>query len=131
MRYSDLMKLPHSFNAGQGPPQPKLQALLAVCKEWQALWQPRCGRSLTSQRAGVPEGADLWVREAGEQRDHRVHHVLVVDDAVLALPDQHPDELAEVGAELLPLRPGHGQGIIATVLQSNRRKRSSVKGLLI
>lgn len=85
--------------------------------------------SLTSQRAGVPEGPDLRVGEAGEQRDHRVHHVLVVDDAVLALPDQHPDELAEVGAELLPLRPRHGQGIITTVLQNNRRKRSSIKGL--
>lgn len=92
-------------------------------------YRPCCGSSLTSQRAGVPEGADLRVGEAGEQRDHRVHHVLVVDDAVLALPDQHPDELAEVGAELLPLRPRHGQGVITTVLQNNTRKKLSITGL--
>ena len=64
----------------------------------------------------MPEGSDLRVRQAGEQRDDRVHHVLVVDDAVLALPDQNPDELAEVVAELLPQRTRHGEGVVTAVL---------------
>lgn len=71
---------------------------------------------LTCQRAGVSEGSDLWVWESSEQRNDRVHHVFIVDDAVLALTDQDADELTEVVAKLLPQRTRNGQGVIATVL---------------
>lgn len=83
---------------------------------------------LTCKCAGVPEGSDLGVRQASEQRDDRVHHVLVVDDAVLALPHQHADELAEAGLELLPLRPSHGQGVVAAVLEKAQEKASGCSG---
>lgn len=65
----------------------------------------------------MSEGSHLGVGEAGEERDDRVHHVLVVDDAVLTLADQDGDELAEVVAELLPHGAGHRQRVVAAVLQ--------------
>ena len=65
----------------------------------------------------MTEGAHLRVGEPGEEGDDAVHHVLVVDDAVLALAHQHHDEVAEVDAELLPLRPGHDQWVVATLLK--------------
>lgn len=68
----------------------------------------------------MSEGSHLGVGEAGEERDHRVHHVLVVDDAVLTLADQDGDKLAEVVAELLPHGAGHGQRVVAAVLQGER-----------
>lgn len=55
----------------------------------------RSPRSPTCQGAGVSERSDLWVGQAGEERDDRVHHVLIIDDAVLALPDQDRDELTQ------------------------------------
>lgn len=58
----------------------------------------------------------MRVRQPGEEGDHRVHHVLVVDDAVLTLANQNANKLAEVVAELLPHRPGHGERIISAVL---------------
>lgn len=64
----------------------------------------------------MSEGPDLRVGQTREQRDDSVHHVLVVDDAVLTLSDQDTDELAEVVAKLLPQWTGYGQGVIATVL---------------
>lgn len=64
----------------------------------------------------MSECSHLRIREAGEERDDCVHHVLVVDDAVLTLADQNTDELAEVVAELLPHGPRHGERIIPTVL---------------
>lgn len=64
----------------------------------------------------MSEGSDLRVRQPGEEGDHCVHHVLIVDDAVLTLADQNADELTEVVAELFPHRPWHGKRIIATVL---------------
>ncbi|TNN62085.1 hypothetical protein EYF80_027677 [Liparis tanakae] len=78
---------------------------------------------LTCQRGGVSEGSHLGVRQPGEEGDHRVHHVLVVDDAVLALADQDADELAEVVAELLPQGPRHGEGVVAAVLWAGTRER--------
>ena len=71
----------------------------------------------TCQCAGVSEGSNLRVGQAREQGDDVVHHVLVVDDAVLALPNQHLDKLAEVGAELLPHWPTHDQRVVAALLQ--------------
>ena len=69
----------------------------------------------------MSEGSHLRVREPREEGDHRVHHVLVVDDAVLTLTNQNADKLAEVVAELLPQRPGHGERIIPTVLLTKNR----------
>ena len=77
---------------------------------------------LTCQRGRVSEGPHLGVRQPREQGDDRVHHVLVVDDAVLALANQHADELAEVVAELLPQRAGHGERVVAAVLWTRRRR---------
>jgi len=71
---------------------------------------------ITCQCGGVSERADLGVGQAGEEGDDRVHHVLVVDDAVLTLPHQHGNELAEAGFEPLPLGPCYGQGVIPAVL---------------
>lgn len=71
----------------------------------------------TCQCAGVSEGSNLRVSQACEQGDNVVHHVLVIDDAVLALPNQHLDKLAEVGAELLPHWPTHDQRVVAALLQ--------------
>jgi hypothetical protein len=45
---------------------------------------------------------NLWIGELREERDDVVHEVLVVDDRVLALLDQQLDEVAKVGAKLLP-----------------------------
>lgn len=72
----------------------------------------------------MSEGSHLGVGEAGEERDDRVHHVLVVDDAVLTLADQDGDKLAEVVAELLPHGAGHGQRVVAAVLQGDEEAQS-------
>lgn len=58
----------------------------------------------------------MRVGQSGEEGDHRVHHVLVVDYTVLTLADQNADELAEVVAELFPHGPWHGERIIPAVL---------------
>ena len=55
----------------------------------------------------------LGVRKLCEQGDDVVHEVLVVDDGVLALLDQQLDEVAEVGAELLPELAGGDERILA------------------
>lgn len=65
----------------------------------------------------MSERSHLGVGEAGEERDDRVHHVLVVDDAVLTLADEDGHELAEVVAELLPHGAGHGERVVAAVLR--------------
>ena len=75
---------------------------------------------LTCQRAGVPEGSYLRICETGEQGDDVVHHVLVIDDAVLALPHQSHHKLTEVGLELLPRLASHDQGVIAAVLKTRK-----------
>ena len=64
----------------------------------------------------MSEGSDLRIGQTGQQGDDVVHHVLVIDDAVLALTHQHHDEVTEVALELLPLRPGHDEWVVATVL---------------
>lgn len=71
----------------------------------------------------MSEGSHLGVRKAGEERDHRVHHVLVVDDAVLTLADQNADKLTEVVAELLPHGPWHGQRVVSAVLLATAHRR--------
>lgn len=75
----------------------------------------------------MSEGSHLRVGESGEEGDHRVHHVLVVYDAVLTLPDQNADELAEVVAELFPHRARHGQRVIPTVLWTKTKPRLRLK----
>lgn len=76
----------------------------------------------------MSEGSDLRVGQAGEERYDCVHHVLVIDDTVLTLPDQNTNELTEIIAELLPLRPGDGEGVITTVLKCNRLSVHCFKG---
>lgn len=70
----------------------------------------------TRQRGGVPEGSHLRVRQSSEEGDHSVHHVLVIDDAILTLADQNADKFAEVVTELFPHRSWHGERIIPTIL---------------
>lgn len=60
-------------------------------------------RKVTCKCARMPECSDLGVRQAGEQRDDRVHHVLIIDDAVLTVTDQNGNKIAEAYAEFLPL----------------------------
>lgn len=87
--------------------------------------------SHTCQGAGVPEGANLRVGETGQQRDDVVHHVLVVNDAVLALSDKHLHKLTEVHTETLPVRTGHDQGVVSTVLQTNVRVINTIQNKVL
>lgn len=64
----------------------------------------------------MPEGSHLRVRQSSEEGDHSVHHVLVIDDAILTLTDQNADKFAEVVTELFPHRSWHGERIIPTIL---------------
>ena len=57
---------------------------------------PESPPELTCESAGVPEGPDLGVREANQPHDESVQHVLVVEDAVLALEDDVVDEVHKV-----------------------------------
>lgn len=66
----------------------------------------------------MSEGADLGVGQTGQQGYHVVHHVLVVDDAVLTLPDKHLHKLAVVRLELLVHGAGHDQRVVTTLLQT-------------
>lgn len=52
----------------------------------------------------MSERSDLRVRQAGEQGDDCVHHVLVINDAVLTLTHQNCDEVTKAYSEFLPLR---------------------------
>lgn len=69
------------------------------------LVKQNAARSLkvTCKCARVPECSDLGVRQASEQRDDRIHHVLIVDDAVLTVTNQNGNKIAEADAEFLPL----------------------------
>ena len=71
---------------------------------------------LTCQCGGVSERADLGVGQSSEEGDDRVHHVLVVDDAVLTLAHQHRNELAEAGLEPLPLGPCYSERVVPAIL---------------
>ena len=64
----------------------------------------------------MAEGPDLGIRQPREERDHVIHEVLVVDDAVLALLHQGGHEVAEVGPELLPLLACLDQRVLAGFL---------------
>jgi len=64
----------------------------------------------------VSECTNLWVCETSQQRDDIVHHVLVVDDAVLALVHQCMNELTEVWFKLLVCWPCHYQWVVTTIL---------------
>lgn len=71
----------------------------------------------------MPEGSHLRVRQSSEEGDHSVHHVLVIDDAILTLADQNADKFAEVVTELFPHRSWHGERIIPTILlQKDKNK---------
>lgn len=76
-------------------------------------------RWLTCKGGGVSKGSDLWVRQAREERDNRVHHVFIIDDTVLTLTNQNTDKFTEVITELLPLRPGDGERVITAILKHN------------
>lgn len=78
----------------------------------------------------MSEGPDLRVGQTREQRDDSVHHVLVVDDAVLTLSDQDAYELAEVVAKLFPQWTGYGQGVIATVLHEHTKTYSHSNSII-
>lgn len=69
------------------------------------LVKQNAARSLkvTCKCACMPECSDLGVRQASEQRDDRIHHVLIVDDAVLTVTNQNSNKIAEAYAEFLPL----------------------------
>ena len=72
--------------------------------------------TVTCESTRVSEGSDLRVCETGQQRDNVVHHVLIINDAVLTLFHQHHHKVAEVTLELLPLRPRHDERVVAIVL---------------
>ena len=78
---------------------------------------PKSSLILTCSGAGMPECSDLGVGQASQQRYDVVHHVLVIDDAVLTLTHQHHYELREVVFELLPDRARHDQGVVTTFLR--------------
>ena len=65
----------------------------------------------------MSEGADLRVSETGEERDDVVHHVLIIDDAVLTLPHEHHDKFTQVHPELLPHGAWHDQRVVSALLQ--------------
>ena len=44
----------------------------------------------------------LGIGEPSQKGNDVVHHILIVDDAVLALLHEHDDEVAEAGAEFFP-----------------------------
>lgn len=58
---------------------------------------------VTCKCACMSKCSDLGVRQAGEQRDDRIHHILVVDDAVLTVTNQNGNKIAEAYPEFLPL----------------------------
>lgn len=51
---------------------------------------------LTCESACVPEGPDLWVCEADQPDDEGVQHVLIIENAVLALKDDVVDKIHKV-----------------------------------
>lgn len=75
---------------------------------------------LTCQCAGVSEGSDLGVGQPSQEGDDVVHHVLVVDDAVLTLTNEHLYKLTKVDPETLPVWTRHDQWIVPTVLHKQK-----------
>lgn len=65
----------------------------------------------------MSESSDLRVSEPSEKGDDVVHHILVIDDAVLTLTHQYHDEFTEILLELLPHWPGHDQWVVSALLQ--------------
>ena len=68
----------------------------------------------------MPERPYLRIGETCEEGDDVVHHVLIVDDAELALPHEDTDELVEVTPELLPGGTGHDQRVVTAVLKEKK-----------
>lgn len=71
---------------------------------------------LTDEGAGVSEGPDLGVRQAGEQCQQGGEEVLVVQKAVLAGAHQHLHKLTHASPELTPLWARGAQGVVHRVL---------------
>ena len=66
---------------------------------------------LTCESAGVSEGPDLGVRESDQPDDEGVQHVLIIENAVLALKNDVVDEVHKV--TLKERRGGEGISVIA------------------
>lgn len=91
------------------------KAVISFMAEDERRRSERCpGRRLVEQNAArslkvtrkcacMPECSDLGVRQASEQRDDRIHHVLIVDDAVLTVTNQNGNKITKAYAEFLPL----------------------------
>lgn len=71
---------------------------------------------LTKQGAGVSEGSDLWVREAGEQHQQRGEEELVIDEAVLTGGHQNSGKLTEASPEVFQLVAWRGERVAGRVL---------------
>lgn len=54
---------------------------------------------LTKQRAGVSEGSDLGVRQAGEHGQQRGEEVFIINEAILTQAHQNLSKLAQAGFE--------------------------------
>lgn len=66
----------------------------------------------TEQGAGVSEGSDLGVRQAGEQGQQRGEEELVINDAVLTGAHQNLDKLTQARFETLHLGARDGQRVV-------------------
>ena len=74
----------------------------------------------------MPEGADLGVREAGEQVQQGAEEVVVVQEAVLAGEHQHLHQLTQSSPEALPLGPQGAQRVVDRLLA--REEDTGVRG---
>lgn len=63
-----------------------------MCSEGGAVSAPE----LTCESARVPKGPDLGVCESNQPDDDSIQHVLIVENAVLALKDDVVDEVHKV-----------------------------------
>lgn len=72
----------------------------------------------------MPKSSDLGVWQTGQKRDYCVHHILIINYAILTLSNQDSNKFTKVWTKLFPLRSRHGKGIITTVLKGIKRKNN-------
>lgn len=69
----------------------------------------------------MPKSSDLGVRQTSQKGDYCVHHILIINYAILTLSNQDSNKFTKVWTKFFPLRSRHGKGIITTVLKGIKR----------
>lgn len=70
----------------------------------------------------MSKSSDLGVWQTSQKGDYCVHHILIINYAILTLSNQDSNKFTKVWTKFFPLRSRHGKGVITTVLKGIKKE---------